>query len=104
DALGRTEQALQDYDQALRLDPTLAIAALNRGMLHYRAKRYATAIADLQHAAELGADPAVVFFDLALANVARGERATALECLCRALKYDPLQPDARKLYDSLVGR
>jgi tetratricopeptide (TPR) repeat protein len=104
DALGCTEQALRDYDQALRLDPSLCVAALNRGMLHYRAKRYAAAIADLQRAAELGADPAVVFFDLALANLARGERAAAVENLCQALSHNPKQPDARKLYDRLVGR
>jgi tetratricopeptide (TPR) repeat protein len=71
DALGRAEQALQDYDQALRLDPTLAAATLNRGLLHYRARRYAAAVADLQRARELGADPAEVSFHLALTALAR---------------------------------
>jgi len=104
EALGQTEQALRDYDQALRLDPGLADAALNRGMLHYRAKRYDAAITDLQRAFELSADPAVVFFDLALANLARGERAAALDNLRRALSHNPEQPDARKLYDSLQAR
>ncbi len=104
EALGQTEQALRDYDQALRLDPGLADAALNRGMLHYRAKRYDAAITDLQRAFELSADPAVVFFDLALANLARGERAAALDNLRRALSHNPQQPDARKLYDSLQAR
>jgi serine/threonine protein kinase len=37
-ALGRTEQARHDYEQALRLDPTLA-AAVSPGMSRYRAGR-----------------------------------------------------------------
>src|SRR5262249_19236364 len=35
-ALGCPEQALKDYDYALHLDPKLAPAALNRGLLHYQ--------------------------------------------------------------------
>jgi tetratricopeptide (TPR) repeat protein len=104
EALGRTEEALHDYDQALRLDPTLAAAVLNRGMLHYGAKRYAAALADLERARDLGADPAAVAFDLALVHLARGERAAALDNLCRALSHNLQQPDARQLYDSLLGR
>src|SRR5262249_46663567 len=30
-----TDRALVDFDRALQLDPTLAAAALNRGILHY---------------------------------------------------------------------
>lgn len=83
DALGHGERALRDYAQALRLDPTLANALLSRGMLHYRAKRYDLAIADLQRAGELGSEPVVVFFNLFLVNLACGEYRAALDQLRR---------------------
>ncbi len=70
DALGRPERALLDYDQALLLDPTFAEALLSRGLLHYRAKRYDLAIADIRRAAELGSDRAVVFAELFHVNFA----------------------------------
>jgi tetratricopeptide (TPR) repeat protein len=104
DALDRTKEALHDYDQALRLDSTLAPAALNRGMLHYRAKRYAAALTDLKRARELGADPAAVSFDLALVHLACGETAAALEHLRQTLSQNPHHADASKLRDSLLSR
>src|SRR5262249_1929295 len=62
-ALGHTDCALHDYGRALELDPGLAAAALNRGTLHYREKRYADATADLRRALDNGADPAVVHYN-----------------------------------------
>ncbi len=44
EALGRPDAALRDYDQALALDPALAAAAHNRGLLHLRARRSAAAL------------------------------------------------------------
>ena len=56
EALGQPDRALDDYCHALRLDRVLGPAALNRGMLHYHAKRYADALADLNLALAGGAD------------------------------------------------
>jgi tetratricopeptide (TPR) repeat protein len=94
-ALGRTDQALRDLDQALRVDPTLAVAALNRGLLRLRAKQSAAAIADLQRAGALGADPVVVAFALALAELSRARPAAALDRLRRAFRHnsDPRPTD-----------
>ena len=69
--------------------------ALNRGMLHYRARRYPDALADLERARKLGADPAAVSYNLALVDLARGEHAAALDDLRQALVHDPHHPDAR---------
>jgi tetratricopeptide (TPR) repeat protein len=76
-SLGRLDQALRDYDTALRLDSAMANAALNRGVLHYRAKRYDAAMADLCRASELGANPEVVRFNRSLVNRARGAKAVS---------------------------
>ena len=91
-ALGQQAQALADYDRALQLDPKLAAAALNRGMLHYRGKRYALAAADLRHAAVLGADPALVHYDLALVELGRGKRARRV---AKPAHHAPIQPCSR---------
>ncbi|HZV07155.1 MAG TPA: protein kinase family protein, partial [Gemmataceae bacterium] len=85
DALGHPEAALRDYDHAVRLEPTFADALLNRGMLHYRAKRYNSAISDLQRAGEFGSNRAVVFFDLLLVKLSCGEHHSCLDDLRRLL-------------------
>jgi serine/threonine protein kinase/Flp pilus assembly protein TadD len=92
------ENALRDYDQALRLDPNLAAAYLNRGVLHFQHNRYARAQADWQQALQLGADDAEVLFNLALLHQARQEHAAALRCLERILQADPGNKKATALY------
>ncbi len=49
-SLSQPRLALSDYDHALRLDPTLAPAALNRGMLHFQAGEFTQALDDLHWA------------------------------------------------------
>jgi tetratricopeptide (TPR) repeat protein len=95
------KRALKDYDHALRLDATLAPAALNRGLLHYDNGRWSEAAADFQHALEHGADPATIHYNLALVHRAQGNRTSALESARRALEYDPAHRPARQLQESL---
>ena len=64
----RLDRALHDYDAALRLDPNLGVAALNRGILHCQEKRYPQACADFERALKSGADPAAVHYHLALVH------------------------------------
>src|SRR5262249_48887925 len=66
-ARGERARARADYDRALDLDPTLAAAALNRGALHVQERRWDAADADLRLALSLGADPAAVHYNRALA-------------------------------------
>ena len=54
-----------------------------------------------QRALDLGVDPAVVHYDLALVNVARGERTLALTHVRQALQHRPGHEEARKLQKTL---
>jgi tetratricopeptide (TPR) repeat protein len=102
-AWDRADRALADYSQVLELDPGLAPAALNRGILHYRAGRYPEALSDLERAKDLKASPAAaVHYNLALVHLARGDRASARASLASALGADPRHQEARALLDHLL--
>jgi serine/threonine protein kinase/Flp pilus assembly protein TadD len=103
-ALGKTERAMLDYDRALQLDETLAVATLNRGILHYNEKRYPAAQVDLQRASEMGADGGAVHYNLALVHLARGDRASALASVRAALQQPGEQPEARALLNRLLRK
>jgi tetratricopeptide (TPR) repeat protein len=100
-ALGCTDEALHDYDHALELDPCLAPAALNRGLLHFRAGRHPEALRDLRQALTLGADPAAVHYNLALVYLAQHDRQAARDSVARALAANPEHAEARRLRDEL---
>jgi serine/threonine protein kinase/tetratricopeptide (TPR) repeat protein len=96
-AVGDSDRALRDYDQALRLDPGLGQAALNRAMLHYQAKRFAQAVEDLECAGKNGADPATVEYNRALVLVAQDDKIAARRSLRKVLERQPEHADAREL-------
>jgi serine/threonine protein kinase/Flp pilus assembly protein TadD len=100
-ARGQITRALADYDHALALDPTLAAAALNRGVLHLLEKRLEAAASDLTHALERGANPAMVQYNLALVHLARHDRAAALTCVDKVLRYQPDHREALSLRQQL---
>jgi tetratricopeptide (TPR) repeat protein len=65
EALGRTGPALADYTRALALNPRFSDAALNRGILAFRAGDDAQALADFERARGL------IAYNRALLHVAR---------------------------------
>lgn len=80
ESLGEPERALRDYDRALALEPRLAHAALNRGILQYHRHTpaaYAAARKDLQRALAQGADPVSAHYNLALVEAALGNNQEA---------------------------
>jgi tetratricopeptide (TPR) repeat protein len=100
-AMARHEQAVNDYGHALAMDPTMAPAALNRGIEHFRQRDYVVATADLRLALTLGSDPASVHYNLALVHEAQGARQDALEDLSRALASRPSHTESLQLRDRL---
>jgi tetratricopeptide (TPR) repeat protein len=96
-ALGHAEQSLSDFSRALQLDPRLAVAALHRGMLLTEMGRHSEAINDLETALAHGADPAVVYYQMALVHVARQNRAAAIKSLDKAIEQDGSYPPAAAL-------
>ncbi|MBL8134239.1 MAG: tetratricopeptide repeat protein [Anaerolineae bacterium] len=52
--LGRTDEALEAYAEAIRLDPAYRSALVNRGDLYLSLEDYASAIADYDRAIEVG--------------------------------------------------
>lgn len=102
--LEQPELALRDYDRVLRLEPTLASAALNRGLLQLQAKRYCEAETDLQRAIHLGADEVPATYNLALARQASGNTPAALQSLDRVLFLAPEHRDALALRERLLGK
>jgi serine/threonine protein kinase/lipoprotein NlpI len=101
DGWDKPDRALQDYDAALELDPTLGPAALNLGILHAKAKRYAQACADFDRALNNHVDADAVYYNLALVHIQEGRRDIALADLECALKAQPAHEQARRLYEKL---
>jgi serine/threonine protein kinase/tetratricopeptide (TPR) repeat protein len=80
EALGRDDEALHDYSQALERDPGFTAARLNRGILSFKSGRHAEAIADLRRALKSAAEPKVrgrILYNLALVHLAAGDRDAA---------------------------
>lgn len=74
-------QAYSDYTRALERNPRYGVAALNRGILSYKAQKFDDAIADFQRVLEGRPDAATAgytHYNLALSHLAKGDRARAM--------------------------
>jgi eukaryotic-like serine/threonine-protein kinase len=104
EALGRTERAEHDYARAIELEPGTP-ALLNRALLLSKQGRHEEAIRDLRRALGQSADPRTIgriHHHLALAYLARGNRAEALENARQSVKRG--DRDARALVERLTPK
>jgi tetratricopeptide (TPR) repeat protein len=99
---GADRDALEDYNRALESDPSLGKAALNRGLIYFKFKKYQSAIDDLNLALAKGVPPAVIHYNQALIYNAQNKREAALTSARRALEFEPGHKDAQALLKQLT--
>ena len=85
-AKGKIEQAVREYNEAIRAYPALAPAHNNLGSAHFAATRFEEAAAAFRRAAELDANYAQAHFNLALTHLKLGREREADAALQSALR------------------
>ena len=101
-ALSHDQQALEDFGRSLQIDPDFAPTLLARGILLGQLNRFAEAQADLESAAERGAAPGEVHYQIARLSLAQNNLAQASLWLQRSLTDDPDHIDAIALQKELA--
>lgn len=89
DALGETDKALADFEQAIRLKPKMAEAYNNRGYLRYKQGHYEQAIPDFDKAIELNPDYAQAYCSRGSAYGMLGKHERAMADIQSAIDADP---------------
>jgi tetratricopeptide (TPR) repeat protein len=97
-------EAIEDYRSVLNINPNMGMAALNRGVLHFKLKEYEQATADLKRALNLKVEPAVVHYNLALVYSAQKKQDAALAHVRQTLEHEPGNKDAQALLKQLTGK
>jgi tetratricopeptide (TPR) repeat protein len=86
---GEYKQALQDYDEAIRLLPNSATYYNNRGIIYRLKHDYDRAIANYDEAIWLNSDYPAAFYNRALAYADRGDYDQALADFAVVLRFNP---------------
>ena len=82
------EEALENFDQALQLDPNHALALNARGYARLRLRYYETALSDFNDAIRLNPSYANAYWNRSAAKKALGDDAGAREDLRRAARLE----------------
>jgi tetratricopeptide (TPR) repeat protein len=97
-SLDRLDEALADYNRALRLNEHFTDASINRGMIYYRLGRHREARDDLERALATATSTklrGIIHYDLALVDRAAGDRESCAANVRAALEFG--NTDARAL-------
>jgi tetratricopeptide (TPR) repeat protein len=94
----------RDLDKAISLDPKSDSAFADRGYVRALLKRHEESIADYTKALELGhRQPAIILNNRAMSRKAKGDTATAIQDLEKAVALDPGYATAAKNLVTLKG-
>ena len=93
-ANGNFERAIADYDQAIRLNPTMAVAFDNRGVAYSKKNQFEHAIADYDEAIRLNPNSAVTLHNRCWARAVVGRFDDALSDCSESLRLRPQYADA----------
>ncbi len=85
---GNHQQAIAEYDQAIELDPEMAMAYYNRGRAYLSLGEYEKVIADLDRAIELDPEMAMAYNNRGYVYDNLGEYEKAIADYDRALELD----------------
>jgi len=84
------DRAVEDFNSALRINPQLGEALVNRGAARIGQHRYADALRDLERGADLGAsEPEKAWFNRGLAHEGLGDLPAAYRAYQRAAALKP---------------
>jgi len=97
---GRLDEAIAEFEEAIRLDPDHADAHVNLGTAYHQQGKFEEAIAELQVAVELEPDDATAYRNL---GTAYGEQGQAEEAAAAYEKAIELDPDFGEVHGDLAG-
>lgn len=87
---GGYDRAVEDFNSALRLNPSLGEALVNRGAARIGQRRYREALADLDRGTALGsAEPEKAWYNRGLAQEGLGDVSGAYRSYVRAAELKP---------------
>lgn len=86
---GKYEEAVAEFDQAIRLDPELALGYYNRGRVNYMLEKYQLAIQDYDQAIPLHPQPALIYTRRGEAYSRLGNNERAIQDHDEAIRREP---------------
>jgi eukaryotic-like serine/threonine-protein kinase len=86
------DQAIQDLNQVLKLQPEMIDAHINRGLVYYSLRQFKKALVDLDWVLERNQAPARVWFIRSSVKRAMGDEAGADDDRRRAMETEPADP------------
>jgi tetratricopeptide (TPR) repeat protein len=92
--LGEFAQAIEDFNQALRLEPKLAVAYYNRGFVYFGKREYEKAVEDFSESLRLDPKFAAAYNNRGTTYGALGQLERAITDFDRALQLDARMPGA----------